>query len=178
MTLIVLGFLIEALGLGLTGTGLWQTWRANAAGRDFLPARVRRWVDWVKHSVLRRPRPSISVSANAVLPPLEMVGHITAKQTFTEYMTIDEKVNVVQANALAALQSAGNLASELRAERRQRSESDDRLSARIQGTEHQVREFARSMVVDGIPLAVLGVVLTTIGLLLQTIASAMGVPSN
>jgi hypothetical protein len=175
MTLIVLGFLLEATGLLLTARGLWRTWRANSAGRDFLSPRLRHAVNWIMYSLLRRPRPVVTLGLNATLRRDEAAMHGTVFQEFRDDMTIDERADIAQANALSALEAAGAAQSAIADEQRERKAGHAQLDERITGTESDLTTFARSLVVDGIPLAVGGLGLAAVGLLLQSIASGMGV---
>jgi hypothetical protein len=175
MTLIVLGFVVEATGLCLTARGLWRTWRANSSGHDFLAPWARRVVNWLLHSLLRRPHPATTIRLNATLPGVEAAFHGHAFQTFRDDSTIEERVDIAQANALSALQAASTANSAIAAERRERQTGHAQLDQRIASTESDVTAFARSLVVDGIPLAVTGLGLAGLGLLLQTIGSAMAV---
>jgi hypothetical protein len=170
----VIGFVVEVIGLALTGFGLWQTWESNAEGRDFLPPRLRAAVNWVKHSVLRRPRPGVTVSLNAQLPAWEVAlgGHAYA--SVRDDMTIEEKLNVVHANAISAIEAAARANQAAERERRERERALARFDERFRATEQTLTSFARGLVVDGIPLAVLGLGLAVVGLTLQTVGSLLG----
>ena len=89
LTLLCIGFVLEALGIGLTALGLHRTWRANANGRDFLAPWARRRVEWVKYVLLRRERPTISVTANLVLSGVEMAARGMVYTDVREDMTIE-----------------------------------------------------------------------------------------
>lgn len=173
--LIILGFGFEALGLAIAAQGLWKTWEANAAGRDFLSPRARQAVNWVRYSLLRQRRPVVTIGLNATLQPMEATFSSYTHQEIDEGMTTDERLSVVQANALAALRAAANAQATADTERKAREREVARVEERLDGTERRMTEFAQTLVVDGIPLAVGGLGLVGVGLLLQTVASLLGV---
>lgn len=172
--LFVIGFVIEAAGLTLTAIGLWRTWRANTDGREPLWPWLRRCSDFLLYKVLRRKREPITLSVGT-----GRIGHragsatVYGHQPLSDEMTIDQKIEAVQANALSALDSAARAHSAVGKERSEREHALKGFEERISGTEADLRDYAKRLVVDGIPMAVSGLVVTGVGLLVQTVGNVL-----
>jgi hypothetical protein len=169
----MVGFLLEFIGLGIAAFGLWKTWRANANGRPFFSPRLRAAARWIRRHILRRsPRTqSASGTANGTISIRgDATGTVT--EVFTEDMTLEEKVNAAQENAVRALKNAATAQQGVEAERRAREAAVDSLTSQLQGTQETLTTFARELVVDGVPLTVGGLVFAAVGLTLQALATA------
>jgi hypothetical protein len=170
--LVVAGFLFEAFGLILTAVGLWRTWKANTDGREPMWPWLRQCVDFLLHNVLRRTPSAGTISASG-----SGTSHFTgtasgyAYQSLNDEMTLDQKIETVQANALSALESAAQARAAVAKEQREREVALKSLEARLSSTEAEFRDYAKRLVVDGIPMAIGGLAVVGLGLLIQTLGS-------
>lgn len=170
--LVALGFLVEAYGLTLTAVGLWRTWKANTDGREPLWPWLRQCADYLLYKVLRRKRaavvlaPAASAHAHA---SLSASGY--SHTPLNDEMTVEQKIETVQANALTALQLAAGAHGAVTEEQGKRERAFKGLEDRITGTETELRTYATRLVVDGIPMAIGGLVLIGLGLLVQTVGN-------
>ena len=166
LAMMVLGFTLETCGFVLAGVGLWRTWRDNADGRDFLSPKIRGIVD---RALLRSPRVVPGRASAGIAVEADAAGFLS--RGFTEGMTPDQKLDVAQGNAIAALKSASEARHEIDKERVQRQLEIEALEKRVDAMQADTQAFAKRLVVDGVPVAVVGLSLAAFGLLLQAIPS-------
>src|SRR4051812_1441853 len=98
-----LGFVLEIIGLACAARGLWRTWRDNAQGRSFFSPRVTGALGWIRVRLLRREPITVTGQAIGIMPSFEMSAAGYALQGLSDTMSLDAKIEAVQANALNAL---------------------------------------------------------------------------
>lgn len=170
--LLIVGFLAEAIGLALTATGLWRTWKANTDGSAPLWPWVRRSTDFLLYRVLRRQRPPVNLTVGG-----SVVGHVVMSasgyghQPLKDEMTVTEKFETVQANSVSALKSAAEAHGAIAKEKHEREQAQRSLERRVAGAETDLKAHAKRLVADGIPLAIGGLAITALGLFLQALGN-------
>jgi len=167
-----IGFLLEFVGFGVAAFGSWQTWKANADERPFFSARIRKAGNWIRVEVFRRRPRTHQVTGSASGSSTvhgDAAGYVS--QTLTDAMTLETKIEAVQANALKALAAAAEAHRVAVEEKRERKTAMAVLEKQIHGTQQELSKFARGLVVDGVPLTVTGLTFAVFGLVLQAVAS-------
>ena len=165
------GFLLEFVGFAIAAVGLWKTWKANADGRPFFSPRIRRFGNWVWVKLLRRhPRMHVGTARGTTWTTSSASGSGYVS-TFTDELTLEEKVQAAQENALRALADAATAQQAASEEKHRRERAVSQLQDQLHGTEEALSAFARELVVDGVPPTVAGVACAVLGLLLQAVAS-------
>lgn len=170
------GFLFELVGLALAAVGLWQTWSEHAGARPFFPLPVRRAGHWIRTHVLRRPPPAVSVGVGAGTITLEASASGYASNRFNDQMTLEEKVETAQDNALRALEHAAKASDAIRTEVHDRKRAIASLEEQVAAVDSRVTDFAKGLILDGIPLTVFGLGCAVFGLLLQGLANVVTFP--
>lgn len=166
------GYPLEFAGLCLAALGLWRTWHENAEGAPFFPDPVRRAVRWFQRVVLRQRPVAIRAVGSMDLSGLgALEGHGSAWSEFSAEMSVEEKLEAVQANARRALDAAALATAAVAKERATRESQFASLEQRLAGAEVELKAHAKRLVVEGIPLAVAGLVLVALGLVLQAYGS-------
>jgi hypothetical protein len=170
--LFVVGFLVEALGLTLAAVGLRRTWKANTDGREPLWPWLGKCADFVLYRVLRRRRTPVTITASGSAHGHSSVsGSVYGHTPLNDGMTVDQKIEAVQSNALSALKSAAQAQGAVAKEQREREQALNGLAERLSGTEAELRSYAKRLVVDGIPMAIGGLAVIGLGLLIQTVGN-------
>lgn len=167
----IVGFVLEALGLAMASWGLWRTWRRNADDRAFWPRQVRRPFAWLRRQVLRRKTATVEPKANTARGGFQLGGTAFSTHALNADMTIDEKIEAVQANAMAARKAVVMAELQIREEASIRKRHIAELRQRIASVEVDAASYARQLVVDGVPQAILGLAAAALGLVLQGVAS-------
>jgi hypothetical protein len=169
--LMIVGFALELCGLGCAGNGLVKTWRANAPGRVMYP----QWSSTIHHALARvgiRQTHTVSSSRSTSwdTDAVTVTEDAYVTQLLTAEMTTDDRIEAVQANAVHALEAAVEARQRMASEQRARERDVDDLRRKITQSEQTTSHLAKSLVVDGVPLAVFGLWLAFAGLVLQAVA--------
>ena len=168
-SMLIVGSMVEAVGLALTALGLWRTWKANTG--QPLPW-LWQCADFVLYKVLRRKRTPVTLRPHgSAISHAAWTGFLYGHQPLTDGMTVDQKIDAVQANALAAIESAAHAYEAAGKEQREREQALKGLEQRLSGSEEELRTYAKRLVVDGIPLAIGGLAVAGLGLLIQTVGT-------
>jgi len=100
-----------------------------------------------------------------------LTDHGYASTPLTPELTLDQKIEAVQTNALRALKDASQATAAVTTEQHKREEAIRKLTNRLDGAEVTMASQAKRLVVDGIPTAVVGLGLAAVGLVFQALAS-------
>jgi hypothetical protein len=183
--LTVLGYLLEAAGLGLAFYGLHRTFRQYAPGqREFDP--IMKWLVRRRravHSQLRnawhrlRRRPS-SVEAHAGFVQATATLGATVRGRKGYGHPTDRTVKAVAATFHARTQElltrTYDVSDRIEDEAATRSEADEELAAKINLAGRRLDEMTRDLAIGGLRVQLVGLSLISFGLVFQGIGQAIG----
>ena len=161
--LMLVGYTLEAIGLALAGWGLRGTWKANAEGRSFLAGLPR----WMRFWQARQP-PAQGRTVGA---------HVTSGwaggYTPTPFSggTPEERLSAMEAAFHGLERRVHDNRAGLDIETTALRRDIQALYARTAATANRAEAYARELVVDGVPLAVVGLGFALLGLALQGLAT-------
>lgn len=169
---LTVGVLVEVVGVSLTAFGIAQTWRDHAGGDSFWAALghdLRRLLD----SVLRRKPPAVQGSVATLLPSMTALGHATVSVSLPPDSTIEEKLDQLKQEVNRAAAIAGQAKAAAGRNAKNLEKVEERLSQQISRVQADTSSRLRQLTLEGLPLAVLGLVVSALGTLIQVGSSAL-----
>jgi hypothetical protein len=162
------GYALEVCGLVLAGFGLLRTWRDNADGRPFLAGMPRLLRLWGR--VTGRPHVAHG-SGGGTMPSMTGSAYGHSPLVLDPEATVDEKLAALVAHSNRAMVEAmgAHAAADREASKRRRAVQG--LQDRMESLEEQARAYTRRALVEGVPVAIIGLFLAGFGLLLQGLAT-------
>lgn len=118
-----------------------------------------------------KPRTHVVGTARGIVSGPTLSAHGYVSTPLTPELTLEQKIEAVQENALRALRDASQAMAAVTTEQRKREQEVREMANRLEGAETTLVSRTKRLVVDGIPAAVAGLVLATVGLTLQALAS-------
>lgn len=168
----ILGFALEGCGFVLAARGLLQTWQANAGDRQFFSPRFQRIFAWVRVHLLRKPGvPAATATFTAQRQARDALFVGVVERASTDEMTVEERLEVIHDISVEARREASAAVAAVEKEARERRAAVTAIESRLDVTSKELTAHAERLVVDGVPLAVAGLVSAAAGLTLQAAAS-------
>jgi hypothetical protein len=167
------GIVFQVVGLVAVAVGIWAAWSENAAPDDNLLTRiVDRPLRFVWVNVLRRrPRPTVVQLGLAEEIELTDAVSVVKIRGLDPNGTTEDQLRQIKSEADQAWMKANEATAGVEQVRK----SLDRLAAYVDrqdaAVQTAVKDRARMETVDGIPLAVVGLVATALGTVLQYVAA-------
>lgn len=173
--LMLAGYLLEVIGLAVAAHGLLQTWQVNRDGRSFLAGmpkvlQLRQWVVRQWHRIFT-PRPE-PIDASVSPATVQVTSAVETPWTHVDdEPTLEDRIKALEVAHGQVLAETRQTAARLEEEGRERRNEVAQLNDRVEVVEHKARAYTRRSLVEGIPIAILGLALAGLGLILQGIGT-------
>lgn len=161
------GYVLEVLGLAIAAVGLRKTWADNADGLHFLAGTPRLYRFWAK---LRGPRVLQASGAINAVSTIEATGEVTVGLARGD-RSVEARLDALEQDLKQALDTARAAHQRVDTEQRERRRAVESLQERVETVENSTRAYARRTIVEGVPLAMMGLCLAGFGLVLQGLAT-------
>jgi pyruvate/oxaloacetate carboxyltransferase len=168
-----IGIAVEIVGIGLAGRGLYLTWKDNVPQEKQVGQLLRMFFAAVRRRLRRRTQVTAGVAtAWAVAAEAHGVGTVTPSlRSLTSEMSRPELISSLTHNFEALKRITVEMQAELGAAKHENAQEARRLATELSATQAGLTEQAKTLVVEGVPMAVAGLVVTMVGLLLQGIGT-------
>ncbi|MGH3117458.1 MAG: hypothetical protein ACRDQ2_10195 [Gaiellales bacterium] len=166
-----IGYAMELIGLAVAAVGLWASWKVNAQGAAFWPARLRSAYYKVARQVWGQAPPPNETKAYAGSANVAAGAHGALAVGRVAGATVDERLDSLEADVDRLKAMTEKLASQQQAHKRALDEAKESRRHEIAAAQDATERRWSAQTVADLRWAVFGVGLAAFGLLLQWIGS-------
>ena len=169
VSLFVIGCIIEVAGFLISARGLWRTWRDNApTGAPMFP-QLQQLLNRFRRRKLLAARDTASSSGTAILATGGGYGHTPVDRS----APIEEQIRTLERNIIRALKMSASVEHAVQKEARQRGRDLAALEERLTRADQDNVRLFRTLVIDGVPMAVTGLLMAAAGFMLQALTQGL-----